>query len=384
MRASKAVIHLDRLRSNIKIVREHLNRGSKPALCMPVKADAYGHGAPRIAEEALRCGVDYLAVATVDEGIELRNAGITAPVLLFSQPLKEELYEAARAGLIPFIGDREAAALFAAAAGKAAAGEKKSSGRKRRVFIKVDTGMGRMGCAPEEAPELAAFVAGLPELEYAGTATHFAVSDSAEPSAVLYTRLQIARFNNALDGIRGKGISPGIVTAANTGAAVSYPDAWFDMARPGILLYGYQPDGVKPRLAMRPVMELESAIVVIKRIKRGESVSYGRTWTAERDTTIGILPLGYGDGLPRGLSGNLSVIAGGKSYPVVGRICMDQCMIDLGGAPAPERFTPVSVFGGEYEGSLDAAELARRTGTIPYEITCGIAKRVPRVYANDD
>jgi alanine racemase len=343
---------------------------------MPVKADAYGHGAVRIAEEALRCGVEYLAVATVDEGLELREAGIGAPVLLFSQPLREELAEAARAELIPFIADRDAALFFAEAVRKVCA-----TGESMPLFIKVDTGMGRMGCSPEEAPELAAFIAGLPPLEYAGTATHLAVSDSAELDDVEYTRLQLARFNGALDGIRARGLSPGIVTAANTGATVSYPEGWYDMARPGILLYGYPPDGVKPRLAMRPVMELVSAVVAIKRIRRGMSVSYGRTWTAERDTTIGILPLGYGDGLPRRLSGKLSVLIGGAAYPVVGRICMDQCMVDLGPSPVIERFAPVSVFGGEKEGALDAAELARQTGTIPYEITCGIAKRVPRVYS---
>jgi alanine racemase len=381
MRATKAVIHLDRLRNNIKVVREHLGKGGKPLLCMPVKADAYGHGVLRVAEEALRCGVEYLAVATVDEGLELRRAGINAPVLLFSQALKEELGEAARAELIPFIGDKTAAALFAEAAGKACTDKKESGARKRRVFIKVDTGMGRMGCSPEEAPELAAFIAGLPALEYAGTATHLAVSDSAEPDAVEYTRLQLARFNSVIDGIRGRGIFPGIVTAANTGATVSYPEGWYDMVRPGILLYGYPPDGMAPRLAMKPVMELESAVVVIKRIGRGMSVSYGRTWTAERDTVIGVLPLGYGDGLPRRLSGKLSVVIGGKAYPLVGRVCMDQCMVDLGPSPAVERFSPVSVFGGENDDAVDAAEIARRTGTIPYEITCGIARRVPRVYS---
>jgi alanine racemase len=350
---------------------------------MPVKADAYGHGAARIAEEALRCGVNYLAVATVDEGLELRRAGLCAPVLLFSQPLKEELAAAALANLIPFIGDAEAAGLFAEAAKAAMESEARDSidARPRRVFLKIDTGMGRMGCAPDEAPALASLIAGFPSLEYAGTATHLAVSDSAEADAVRYTRLQIERFKAALEGIRGKGVSPGIVTAANTGATISHPEAWFDMARPGIMLYGYPPDGVEPRLAMRPVMELESAVVAIKRIKRGESVSYGRTWIAPQDTTIGILPLGYGDGLPRALSGNMSVMTGGKSYPVVGRICMDQCMVDLGPSPEVERFASVSVFGGEAEGALDAAEIARRTGTIPYEITCGIAKRVPRVYS---
>ncbi|MDR0409626.1 MAG: alanine racemase [Spirochaetaceae bacterium] len=374
MRATKAIIHLDRLRTNIKIVREHLRKGT--ALCMPVKADAYGHGAVRIAEEAVRCGVDYLAVATVDEGLELRGAGIKHPVLLFSQPLKEELAEAVKARLIPFIGDAEAAEFFAAAAASA-------GGERLPVFLKIDTGMGRMGCTPKDAPALAAFIAGQPSLKYAGTATHFAVSDSADLQDVEYTHLQISRFTAALDGIRANGISPGIVTAANTGATLSYPEAWFDMARPGILLYGYPPpapQGGKPPLAVKPVMELESAVVVIKRVKRGESVSYGRTWTAERDAYIGILPLGYGDGLPRSLSGRFSVIINGNSYPLIGRVCMDQCMVDLGSSPDVERFSTVSVFGGETAGAADAAELARLAGTIPYEICCGITKRVPRVY----
>jgi alanine racemase len=345
---------------------------------MPVKADAYGHGAVPVAEEALKSGVEYLAVATVDEGIELREAGISSPVLLFSQPIREELVAAARARLVPFIGDAEAAEIFAAAAEKVMKDE--AGAERRRVFVKIDTGMGRMGCRPEEAPGLAAFIAGLPALEYAGTATHLAVSDSADAESAAYTRLQIERLKTAVEAIRGRGVNPGIVTSANTGATVSYPEAWFDMARPGILLYGYPPDGVEPRLPMRPVMELETAVVAIKRIRRGESVSYGRTWTAPQDTTIGILPIGYGDGLPRKLSGNLSVIIGKKSYPVAGRICMDQCMVDLGSAPDVERFATVSVFGGGLAGSLDAAEIARRTGTIPYEITCGINKRVPRVY----
>jgi alanine racemase len=376
MRATKAIIHLDRLKSNIRMTRGHLRKDSNAAICMPVKADAYGHGVARIAEEAIRCGVDYLAVAAVDEGLELRNAGISAPTLLFSQFLKEEAAEVVNLRLIPFIGDAETAEFFAAAAGNR---------KQLPVFLKIDTGMGRMGCSPEDAPSLAAYIASLPAIKYAGTATHLAVSDSADPKDIEYTRLQISRFKTALDGIRGKGLSPGLVTAANTGATLYYPETWFDMARPGILLYGYPPDmanGAGPRFAARPVMELESAVVVIKRVKRGESVSYGRTWTAERDTCIGILPLGYGDGLPRGLSGKFSVIINGKSYPSIGRICMDQCMLDLGASPDIDRFSTASVFGGEMPGALDAAELARRVGTIPYEICCGITKRVPRVYTN--
>ncbi|MDR0382502.1 MAG: alanine racemase [Spirochaetaceae bacterium] len=380
VRPTRAVIHLDRLKANINAVREHLGKRAKPMICMPVKADAYGHGAARVAEEAVKNGVDYLAVATADEGVELRNAGIQSPVLLFSQPVKEELAAAARARLVPFIGDIETAELFAAEAEKAIKNE--NSGAKRlKAFLKIDTGMGRMGCRPEEAPALAAYIAGNPTLEYAGTATHLAVSDSPETAAAEYTRLQIERFKAALEGIRGRGVGTGIVTAANTGAVVSYPEAWFDMVRPGILLYGYPPDGAEQRLPVRPVMELKTVIAAIKLIRRGESVSYGRTWTARQDTAVGLLPVGYGDGLPLRLSGNFSVMAGGKSYPAVGRICMDQCMVDLGASPETERFAAVSVFGGGMEGALDAADIARRIGTIPYEITCGISKRVPRIYS---
>jgi alanine racemase len=382
MRATKALIHLDRLKSNIRALREHV-KDKNAAVCMPVKADAYGHGALRIAEEALCCGVNYLAVATVDEGLELRNAGISAPIMLFSLFLKEEAAELARARLVPFIGDAETAEFFAAAVAS-------SGGSRQPVFLKIDTGMGRVGCRQEDAPALAAFIAGFPALEYAGTATHLAASDSADTQDIEYTILQLTRFKTALDGIRGRGLSPGIVTAANTGATLYYPEAWFNMVRPGIMLYGYPPEisnsaearfsGV--RFSARPVMELVSAIVAIKQVKRGESVSYNRTWIAERDSYIGILPLGYGDGLPRSLSGKFSVIINGRSYPAIGRICMDQCMIDLGPSPDIERFAAASVFGGEMPGALDAADIARRIGAIPYEICCRITKRVPRVYTN--
>jgi alanine racemase len=375
MRATRAVIHLDRLRQNIKKVKERLaRRGSGVAICLPVKADAYGHGALQVARTALRCGIAYLGVATVEEGAELREGGIDAHILLFSQPQRDELDEAVRHSLIPFIGDGEAARLFAEAAERA--------GCVRRVFLKVDTGMGRMGCRPEEAPALAALIASLPSLEYTGTATHLAVSDCADAESVFYTRTQIQRFEGAVGGIWRKDISPGILSAANSGAvAFARKDTWFDLVRPGILLYGYQPPGISPPVRVLPVMELVTAIAIIKHVKRGESVSYGRTWTAERDTNIAVLPLGYGDGLPRALSGSFTVVIGGKSYPLVGRICMDQCMADIGPYPEVGRFDPVSVFGGADKAALDAAELAARIGTIPYEITCGISKRVPRVYS---
>jgi alanine racemase len=180
-----------------------------------------------------------------------------------------------------------------------------------------------------------------------------------------------------VEGIRKAGIDPGIVHAANTGAVAFHEDAFLDMVRPGILLYGYAPDGAETVLPVKPVMELVSRIVFIKQVKKGETVSYGRTWTADRDTTIATIPVGYGDGLPRRLSGDVAVRINGAMYPLAGRICMDQCMVDLGPDTAIRRWDKVTIFGGD---APSAADIAAKLGTISYEITCGINKRVPRVY----
>jgi alanine racemase len=365
MRATKVIIHLDRLRRNIAAVRERIGPG--PLICMPVKADAYGHGAARIAGAALEAGVRYLAVATVREGAELREAGIAAPILLLSVPLPEELPEMVSLGLIPLAGDKE----FAAGAARAA----ERAGKRLPVHLKIDTGMGRIGCRPEEAPDLAGYIAGLKGLEYAGTATHLAAADSAEAEDVRYTKIQLERFARAVADLKKAGLDPGIVHAANTGAVAFHRDAWFDMVRPGILLYGYPPGA--SRIPAEPVMELVTRIVFIKKVKKGEPISYGRTWTSPGDTVIATIPVGYADGLPRGLSGNHTVSIRGKPYPLVGRICMDQCMADLGPEPDIGRWEEVTVFGGE---APSAAEIAGKLGAIPYEITCGIAGRVPRVY----
>jgi alanine racemase len=335
---------------------------------MPVKAGAYGHGALPVARAALEAGAAYLAVAFVDEGLELREAGIEAPILVLSIPLPEELPAAAARELSLLIGDME----YAVAAAEAA----ERAGKRLPVHIKVDTGMGRVGCAPQAAAELAAFIAGSPFLELAGTATHLAAADSQAEADMDYTREQLARFRSAVQGIRQAGIEPGLLHAANSGAVIFHEEAWFDMVRPGIILYGYGAPGRAPEV--EPVLELVTQIAFIKRLRAGETVSYGRTWTAPRDTAIATLPLGYGDGLPRRLSGNLPVRIRDAMYPLAGRICMDQCMVDLGPDTDIQRWEPVTVFGGL---APSAAELAARLGTIPYEITCGINKRVPRVYS---
>ena len=325
----------------------------------------------RIARAALEAGITYLAVATVEEGVQLREAGIEAPVLLLSLPLPEEIPEMAARGLVPLIGDEE----FAAETAKAAA----DAGIRLPVHLKVDTGMGRVGVEPEGAANLAAFIAARPSLEYAGTATHLAVSDSAAEAETEYTKHQLACFRGAVERIRRAGVDPGIVHAANSGAVVLHRDAWFDMVRPGIILYGYSPVSASAirGIAVEPVMELITQIVFIKKIKQGEPVSYGRTWAAPADTCIATIPVGYGDGLPRSLGGRFSVRIRGRSYPVVGRICMDQCMVNLGPETDIRRWEPVTIFGGD---TISAADIAAELGTIPYEITCDINKRVPRLY----
>ena len=369
----RAVIHLDRFLGNLGAVRARI--GGDRRICIPVKTDAYGHGALEIAKTSLEAGAYCLGVAAAAEGTELRKAGITAPILLFSQPHPSEIPELVQARLTPFVSDT----WFALALNERSSAE----GAKLPVHLKIDTGMGRMGCAPEEALTLARHIAGCSALELAGTATHFAVSDSADEGDIACTRAQTAVFNEALNAIRAAGVDPGIVHAANSGAVILHPDAWFDMVRPGILLYGYKaveenaPPLSSQPLRVQPVMELRSMVSLIKRVKKGETVSYGRTWTAREDTFIAVLSAGYGDGLPRLASGRWQAVIGGKTYPLAGRICMDQCCVDLGPDPSVRRWDEAVIFGGS---APDAAALAAVIGTIPYEITCNINKRVPRVY----
>lgn len=370
MRATRAVIHLSMLRDNIQRVRERV--GKNVAICVPVKADGYGHGAVRIAVAAIRSGARFLAVASVQEGVELRESGIVAPILLFSLPIPEELDQVVAHHITPLVGDREFALEVARAA--------EAAGEVVPVHLKIDTGMGRIGCRPEEALALARSVLSHPSLRLEGTATHLSVADSSSADDMAYTKNQLEQFRTALDSLRSDGINPGIIHAANSGAVVLHPDSYFDMVRPGLLLYGYPPvEDQTETVPVRPVMELITHIVFIKKVKKGEAISYGRLWTAPRDTTVATLPIGYADGLDRSLSGRVEVLIQGKRYPLVGRICMDQCMVDLGPDSSIPRWERVTVFGNDPQGP-SAADLARQLGTIPYEITCGINRRVPRLY----
>ncbi len=340
-------------------------------ICLAVKADAYGHGIVEIGREAAATGIEYLAVATVDEAMELRNAGLTIPVLLYSLPTPEEIPDVVAHDVIPVISDRELADLIEV--------EAKRQGQVITVHLKIDTGMGRIGCTPEEAPALAADLAARSNLTLSGISTHFATSDSADQTP---TRQQIQRFDAAVESIRRSGVDPGIVHAGNSGGVLAYPEAWYDMIRPGILAYGYFPSNEQSReLDIRPVMDLQSRLVFIKEVEAGTTISYGSTWRATQRTYIGTIPVGYGDGYSRLLSNRGRVAIRGASYPIVGRVCMDHIMVDLGPVCSVERYDNVLLFGPD-PGAPDAEELSRICHTIPYEITCAVSKRVPRLYVD--
>ncbi len=369
MRATKAIIHLENLRHNIRLVRRHI--GPEKRICMAVKADAYGHGVHRIVQTALSEGVESFAIATVQEGIDIRTEGVEVPILLLSLPLPEELPEVIRHDLTPLVTDRRFLRVLEDAAA--------AQGRRIGVHLKVDTGMGRIGCFPEDAVELATLTSVSRWLQLAGVCTHFPVADL--PGSA-FTEAQTERFAAIVEAIRSKGIDPGLVHAANSGAVLGYPAAHFDMVRPGILLYGYYPSQEQPRsLPVRPVMELESRIVFLKRVARGTPISYGMTYLTDRETTIATIPVGYGDGYSRLLSGRGEVLVDHKRYPIVGRICMDQLMVDLGTDPDVELYDRVTLFGPNPNGP-DAESIATLIGTIPYEVTCDINKRVPRLYTD--
>lgn len=369
MRATKAIIHLDNFKHNIETIKKYT--GGKVPLCIPVKADAYGHGAVTIARTAVECGVRYLAVAAVSEAVELRQAGISVPLLVLSIPFPSELPLIAEYNLTPLVTDVE----IVRSLNQVAADANTTIG----VHLKIDTGMGRIGCFPDTASSLAQRIAESSNVTLDGVCTHFPVADSRAVDDIAFTRKQITAFSEAVESIRSAGVNPGIVHAASSGGILCHPNSYFDMIRPGILVYGYVPDiSLTGMIDVLPVMELVSYLSSVRFVPKNTSVSYGRTWIAPQDTWIGTVPVGYGDGWRRQLGNNVSVEINGTMYPVVGRVCMDQCMVDLGSTLHVQRWDSVTLFGPRSGNT--AATLADQLDTIPYEITCSIAHRVPRDY----
>jgi alanine racemase len=335
-----------------------------------VKADGYGHGAVRVARAALAGGADRLGVATFDEAVELRDAGISAPVQILSEPPESTIPVILERGIVPTVTTRE----FAVALGKFAA----ARGVEAAYHLKIDSGMNRIGVRAEEAAEFARNLSDFPGLKLEGTFTHLATADVAGDWEV--TR-QLQRFENALAEMRTEGVSAGIVHAANSPATILYPEAHYDMVRCGIAIYGLQPSTDTAReIELAPAMSVKARTTLVKRVGMGESVSYGFTWTAAAPTIIATLPLGYADGVHRVLSNKMDVLMGGKRCHQVGRVCMDQFMVEVvRGAQITRGEEAVLV--GEVAGDRITMEhLAEQAGTINYELACGFGMRLPRVY----
>lgn len=380
-RATQAVIYTENLRQNIIQIRNHVKKYNPDTkVCIAVKADAYGHGAVTAAKIAEEEGIEYLAIATVGEGIELRQNGIKAELLLLSFATPQEFHLIFENKITALVAGEEYIKLFSKEA------EKTDS--VNPVFLAIDSGMGRIGCYAEDAAEEAKLINSCKNLKLAGMITHFSVADSSLEENVEYTKNQFKTFMQAVDSVKKCGIDPGIRTCANSAATLNNPEMHLDMVRPGIIVYGYYADDISKKyleeknifINLKPVMALETKVVALRHFKAGKSISYGRTWTSPEDTDIAVLPVGYADGLLRRFSPGLQVTINGKKYPVRGRICMDQCMVDLGKNHDVKLFDKAVIFGPEESGtSITAEDLAKSVGTISYEVLTSISKRVERV-----
>ena len=335
-----------------------------------VKADGYGHGAVRAARAALAGGADCLGVATVAEAVELRAAGISAPLQLLSEPPETSIPTLFEQNIVPAVTTRE----FAVALGKLAA----ARGVDAPYHLKIDSGMNRIGVRAEDAAAFARNLADFPGLKLEGTFTHLATADV--PGDWEVTR-QLQRFENALAEMRTEGVDAGVVHAANSPATMLYPEAHYDMVRCGIAIYGLQPAAATERvMELAPAMSVKARATLVKRIGMGESVSYGYTWTATAPTNVATLPLGYADGVHRVLSNSMEVLLGGKRCRQIGRVCMDQLMIEVPRDVSATRGDEVVIVGEQGGQRIRIEELAEKAGTIDYEIACAFGMRLERVY----
>jgi len=367
-RPTHAEIRLGALRRNFRKARDLAGPGVK--VLAVVKANAYGHGILRVAQEFVAEGADYLGVAVLEEGVYLRENGVEAPILV--------LGPASTAQIPSFIEHRLDMTLPSVEKARAISAAAVAAGKTARVHLKIDTGMERIGVHWYSAEPFLEEVLGLPGLQIEGLFSHFATADTD----LAFAREQLGRFKRVLGLLEAKGRRPPLVHIASAAGLVNLPEARFDMVRPGILLYGYEPTPLRG-IGVEPVMRLMSRVSYFKSIGSGSSVSYGRTWTACEDSRIATVPIGYGDGYSRALSNKGEVIIRGRRLPIVGRICMDQLMVDLGPDGEAYNGDEVLLFGVKGSDYLPVESLCEKLGTIPYEILCMIGSRVPRIYVEE-
>jgi len=335
-----------------------------------VKANAYGHGLVEVSRLLEQEQIDMLGVSILDEAMHLRQAGITGPILIMGTILPEEAERAVELDVTPTLNSFEAARSLSNAA------EKRHRGIK--AHVKIDTGMGRFGTLSHKAVEYVQRLQFLDHLEIEGIYTHFPVADHQQDA---FTLEQIRRFKEILAALAQRGIDIPLQHAANSSAILNYPESYFNMVRPGDMLYGLYPsDKVDRSLALKPALSWKSRILTLKQVPPGWGISYGRTFIASKDMIIAIIPLGYADGFTRHLSNIWHVLVRGRKAPVVGMVCMDQFMIDVTDIPGATAGDEVVLIGRQGDDEIAVDDVARQLGTINYEVTCGISTRVPRVY----
>ena len=368
-------INLRAIQQNTLNIKRLLRPDTK--LMAVVKADAYGHGAVRCAKASLTAGADWLGVSTVNEGIELRKAGLNAPILILAEPPMEAIPLLLSYRITPAVFHPE----FAIAYGEAA----DRHGMRAPFHLAVNTGMNRIGVRHDEVLDFMQQVAFHRALDLEGTFTHFATSDCEE---TFDFKIQVRRFTEAINAMKASGINPGIVHAANSAAIIRYPETHFDMVRLGLSLYGFHPCKETRRLVrLHPAMTVKARITEVKTVPMSEGVSYGMHYRSPGSVKICTLPVGYADGYRRGLSGRVSVVLGGRRFPQVGNICMDQCMfeVDLRSQGGLKRIDPrigdiVTLVGAEGDAFVTIDEQADICNTIQHEIAIGYSLRMPRYW----
>jgi alanine racemase len=373
-RAAWVEINLSNLNSNFAVVKK-IADGSKVISC--IKADAYGHGAVKIAWELIKAGTDYLGVGTLEEAVALRVAGIRTKIVLLGVTPRGNVKDIVDLDIVPVITTLEDAILLSETAEWAAAG------KKLDVLIALETGMGRIGFQlnAEDLNGIAT-ANSLENINVLGFFSHFATSDSDDPTFAL---AQIDAFEKFLAEISLLGIDTSVRTMANSAAIACFPQAHYDLVRPGLALYGMYPSAVidKEIMPISPVMTVKANIVYLKKVPAGFPVGYGSTFVTKRESLLATLPLGYADGLPRHYSNRASVLVGGTRAPIVGNICMDQCMVDVTDVPNVAEYDEVVVMGIQGESEITADEIAENSGTVNYEVTCRFGQRLPKIYRLD-
>lgn len=363
-RATRAVISFENLKHNFKIVRSYLDPHVK--IMAAVKANAYGHGILEISRALIDMGCDYLAVAYVEEAVFLRQSGIKSPILVMG-PANEEQLE------LYFDHDIDICASSIDKLNQIA-GIAQKKNKQANIHLKIDTGMERIGVHSYHAKEFVDYALSLKSVTIKGLFSHLAKSEED----VSFTNHQITEFRSIVDYMDKKGVKPELCHLANSGGIVRHKEAHFDMVRPGIALYGYFEE-IQDRL--KPVMSLFSKVSYFKVVPANTGIGYGHAYITTHQTRIATLPVGYGDGYRRSLGGKAYVSIRGRKYPVVGRVCMDQMMVDLGMDGEAYPNDDVLLWGENKQGEyIDLNELTRSLDTIPYEVLCGISQRVPRIY----